>query len=103
MDIPCEIWEKIAFYDRGVFNILVRSIPKLGRKTLNSTFQDCIIERFNLYQYDKGGSGYITINEKYHSIYDKPAIIWKTGAKMCVEMENYIGIMINRTELNHGI
>lgn len=83
MDIPYEIWEKIAFYDVGTFNILARAIPKLGRKTLNPKFQNYIIETFNLYQLDDEGDLVVKVNGKLHSIYDRPAIIWSNGRSWC--------------------
>lgn len=77
--IPYEIWEKIAFCKipnaLGIFNILARAIPKLGRKTLNNkAFQKQVVSHFNLYEFKEWGK-YIKINEKYHSVYDRVSYI----------------------------
>lgn len=84
MEIPYEIWEEIAFCDTpnmlGVFNTLVRAIPKLGRKTLDSAFQDYVIERFELYKI-KGWKIRLKINGKLHSVYDRPSVIYLDGSK----------------------
>lgn len=80
--IPYEIWEKIAFHNVNVFNILGRTIPKLGRKTIYDTkFQNHIISSFKLYTFDVLGNICSIINGKPHSIYNKPAVIWTDGTR----------------------
>lgn len=87
MDIPYEMWEKIALSNLDAFNILVRAIPKLGRKTINdSKFQDYVISNFNLiknkYIEPYGNRTDIVVNRNYHSIYDRPATSWYNGCKI---------------------
>lgn len=78
MEIPYEIWEKIAFCDVYAFNILARAIPKLGRNTLCYDFQNIIIENFKLQPIFEHNRYYTKINGQLHSIYDRPSYKWGT-------------------------
>lgn len=77
--LPYEIWEEIAFCEipnaLGIFNVLVRAIPKLGRKTLDFAFQDYVIERFKLYSFDKMNNRSLIMNGNLYSVYDRSSYI----------------------------
>lgn len=72
--IPYEIWEKIAFCDSGTFNTLVRSIPEFGRKTLNPEYQKHIISKLGSTKISNDQIITTTLNGRFHSFYDRPAI-----------------------------
>lgn len=69
----------------SIFNILVRAISKLGRKTLyNFRFQESVIKKFNLRKSYFRGALIEIIHPKIrcsHSIYDRPSQEIRKGCK----------------------
>jgi len=79
---PIEIIEEIAFKNIRAFHKLAISVPKLGRLTLSKSYQNRIHQHFikiviNNYTTEHR----LKCNDKLHSIYDKPAVIWPSGSK----------------------
>lgn len=76
--IPYELLEKIALVDIKAFNKMVRAIPKLGRKTLQRSFQNFIIGHFGTTVVGENGIR-MYLGGNLHSIYDRPALKCRTS------------------------
>jgi len=80
---PIEIIEEIAFKNIQAFHKLAISVPKLGRLTLSKSYKDRVHKHFTKIVINNYKTEYrLKCNDKLHSIYDKPAVIYSDGGKV---------------------
>lgn len=68
--LPLELWERISLVDIWAFNLIARTIPEIGRKTLTPKYQQIVIDAFVTYNM----FGEPIADGKPHSVYDQPYV-----------------------------